>query len=96
MTSLVRHLLTFTVICVLPEVRSNTPVTIKMGILLSGNGWKTGNDSYPAVPVAIKDLEEKSKTWDTRKYSRNVGREKTCLKLKVYLITSKNPQRFAG
>ncbi|KAL5268537.1 hypothetical protein ACHWQZ_G002422 [Mnemiopsis leidyi] len=64
MTSLVRHLLTFTVVCVLSEVYSNTPVTIKMGILLSGNGWKTGNDSYPAVAVAIKDLEEKSKTWD--------------------------------
>ena len=85
MTSLVRHLLTFTVICVLPKVRSNTPVTIKMGILLSGNGWKTGNDSYPAVPVAIKDLEEKSKTWDTRKYLRSLGRS-THLKQRIYLL----------
>lgn len=42
----------------------NAVVTIKMGILLSGDGWQSGNDSYPAAGIAIQELEDQSQTWD--------------------------------
>ncbi|XP_063683500.1 atrial natriuretic peptide receptor 2-like isoform X1 [Bolinopsis microptera] len=63
MTTLVPHTIIFWILGGMGGVHSQV-VTIRMGILLSGDGWKTGNDSYPAAEIAIKDLEEYSKSWD--------------------------------
>ena len=67
MTTLVQCTIIFLILGGMGGVHSQA-VTIKMGILLSGNGWKTGNDSYPAAEIAIKDLEEYSQSWDRRKF----------------------------
>ena len=67
MATSARHMMLVLVLSGLTMTDGIETVKIKMGILLSGNGWKTGNDSYPAVKVAVKDLEEYSKSWDRRK-----------------------------
>ena len=37
---------------------------IKMGVLLSGSGWETGNLTLPGVELAIKEIKE----WDECKF----------------------------
>lgn len=42
---------------------AGTTVSVKMGILLAGSAYSSGNDTFPAALVAIEEI----KNWEKRK-----------------------------